>query len=386
MTNKITPGMFANVDTPVYHYDLSLLRETLQAVRNASKSRSDFNVHYAVKANTHPVILREVANAGFGADTVSMGEIKAAVESGFAPEKIVFAGVGKTDKEIDYALSIGIGCFNVESLPELEVISQIAAQRGAVANVAIRVNPNIDAHTHHYITTGLAENKFGISLEMLDSVIERAYALPAVKLVGLHFHIGSQITITQPYEILCNRINVMLAKFAARGIRFKSINVGGGLGIDYDNPTANPLPDFAAYFNTFNRLMPQREGREIHFELGRAIVAQCGTLITRALYVKKGLNKQFAIVDAGMTELIRPALYQAHHEIANISGDAESRSVQKYDVVGPICESSDVFGEDVELAEVKRGDILAIRSAGAYGEIMASHYNCRSLNPSIFAE
>jgi diaminopimelate decarboxylase len=386
MNNNLTPGMFANVDTPAYHYNLSLLRETLQAVKAASQGRSDFNVHYAVKANTCAEILREVAKTGFGADTVSMGEIKAAVDCGFDPEKIVFAGVGKTDKEIEYALSIGIGCFNVESLPELEVISEIAAKHGRVANVALRVNPNIDAHTHHYITTGLAENKFGISLEMLDNVIERAYALPAVRLVGLHFHIGSQITITQPYEILCNRINMLLAKFAARGIRFKSINVGGGLGIDYDNPTANPIPDFAAYFGTFSRLMPQREGREIHFELGRAIVAQCGTLITRALYVKKGLNKKFAIVDAGMTELIRPALYQAYHQIANLSGEAEGRKPGKYDVVGPICESSDVFGEDIELPEVKRGDILAIRSAGAYGEIMSSHYNCRTLNPSIFAE
>lgn len=386
MSIHLTSRLFANVDTPVYHYDLNLLRETLSAVKAATKGRSDFNVHYAVKANTCPEILREVALAGFGADTVSMGEIKAAVECGFSPEKIVFAGVGKTDKEIAYALSIGIGCFNVESLPELENISSIANGMGVVANIALRVNPNIDAHTHHYITTGLSENKFGIDLEMLDSVIEKAIKLPAVRLIGLHFHIGSQITITQPYEILCNRINMLLAKLNARGIRFKSINVGGGLGVDYDNPMENPIPDFASYFNTFNRFLPQRPGREIHFELGRAIVAQCGTLITRALYVKKGIKKQFVIVDAGMTELIRPALYQAHHAINNISGEEESRSTQTYDVVGPICESSDVFAEDITLPESKRGDIIAIRSAGAYGEIMSSHYNCRTLNPSIFAE
>jgi diaminopimelate decarboxylase len=386
MIQNLTPGMFADIETPVYYYDLNLLRKTLNAVKAASAHRSDFNVHYAVKANTCLEILREVAAAGFGADTVSGGEIKAAIDGGFAPEKIVYAGVGKTDKEIEYALTVGIGCFNVESLPELEVISEIAARLGKVANIALRVNPNIDAHTHHYITTGLAENKFGISLEMLDNVIERAYALPAVRLVGLHFHIGSQVTITQPFEVLCSRINFMLAKFSARGIHFKSINVGGGLGIDYDNPTANPIPDFQSYFGVFERMLPQREGREIHFELGRSIVAQCGTLITRALYVKNGLKKDFAIIDAGMTDLIRPALYQAHHVISNLSGDAENRAAHTYDVVGPICESSDVFAEDLSLPEVKRGDILAIRSAGAYGEIMSSHYNCRTLNPSIFAE
>jgi diaminopimelate decarboxylase len=384
MTKKMTPGAFANAETPVYHYDLNLLRDTLQTIKSVTAHRTDYNVHYAVKANTCPAILREISAAGFGADTVSGGEIKAAVEAGFAPEKIVFAGVGKTDKEINYALEVGIGCFNVESLPELEVISAIAANRGVVANVALRVNPNIDAHTHHYITTGLAENKFGISTDMLDDVIDRAIALPAVRLVGLHFHIGSQVTITQPFEILCNRIKVMLAKFAARGINFKSINVGGGLGIDYDNHEQNPIPDFAAYFGVFDRLLPQREGREIHFELGRAVVAQCGTLISRVLYVKKGEKKSFAIIDAGMTELIRPALYQAHHAISNLTGEAEGRSECKYDVVGPICESSDVFAEDLALPEVKRGDIIAIHSAGAYGEIMASHYNCRSLNPSIF--
>ncbi len=386
MTKQLTSGMFASVDTPLYYYDLSLLRETLQAVKNASKSRSDFNVHYAVKANTCPTILREVAAFGFGVDTVSMGEIEAAVDAGFAPEKIVFAGVGKTDKEIEYALNIGIGCFNVESIPELEVISAIAAERGVVANIALRVNPNIDAHTHHYITTGLSENKFGIDLEKLDAVIDRAIALPGVHLIGLHFHIGSQITITQPYEILCNRINMLLAKLSARGIRFKSINVGGGLGIDYDNPTQNPIPDFESYFNTFNRLLPQRPGREIHFELGRSIVAQCGTLVTRVIYVKKGIKKQFAIVDAGMTELIRPALYQAHHAIDNLTGTEQGRKPETYDVVGPICESSDVFAENIELPETRRGDVLVLRSAGAYGEIMSSHYNCRKLNPSLFIE
>jgi diaminopimelate decarboxylase len=384
MTNKLTPTAFANLETPVYHYDLDLLRQTLQTVKSVTAHRKDFNVHYAVKANTCPEILKVIADAGFGADTVSGGEIKAALDNGFKAEKIVFAGVGKTDKEIKFALNAGIGCFNIESLPELEVISALAAAEKRVANIAIRVNPNIDAHTHHYITTGLAENKFGISLEMLDEVIEKAYKLPAVRLIGLHFHIGSQITITQPYEVLCSRINVMLSKFNARGIHFKSINVGGGLGIDYDNPLTNNIADFASYFNVFDKMLPQREGREIHFELGRAIVAQCGTLLTRALYIKKGLKKDFAIVDAGMTELIRPALYQAHHEISNLSGNAENRPTHKYDIVGPICESSDVFAEQVEIAEIKRGDILAIHSAGAYGEIMASHYNCRNLNPSIF--
>ena len=367
--------LFKDTPTPFYYYDLELLRRTLAELKAAIPSPA-YKVHYAMKANANPDVLAEIHAAGLGIDTVSGNEIKAAIDAGFAPEKIVFAGVGKTDAEINLALAAGIGCFNVESVPELEVISALAVKAGKVANVALRVNPDIDAHTHHYITTGLAENKFGINMDLLDSVIDLALTLPGVCLTGLHFHIGSQITDNTPFAILSERINTLQDRYEERGLSFATINVGGGLGIDYDNPDANPVPDFAAYFATFASRLHLRPGQELHFELGRAIVAQCGSLISRVVYVKKGTEKQFAILDAGMTDLIRPALYQAHHEIQNLTSDGPAET---YDVVGPICESSDVFATDVKLPEVHRGDLIALRSAGASGEIMASRYNLRAL-------
>ena len=369
-------------DTPCYYYDLGLLRRTLTTLNNEIEGLP-YHVHYAVKANANPILLTEIKNAGLGVDCVSGWEVQRAIENGFAPEKIVFAGVGKTDKEINYALENDIFCFNVESLPELEVISELAAKKSKVAKVAIRVNPNIDAHTHKYITTGLNENKFGITLDMLDDVIDRAMELQNVTFLGIHFHIGSQLTDMSPYSMLCDTINDLLIHFEERGIKLSIVNVGGGLGIDYVDPDEHEVADFADFFGIFKKRLQLREGQQLHFELGRSIVAQCGALITRVTYVKEGKAKKFAIVDAGMSDLIRPALYQAHHKIqniSNVSGDCE-----KYDVVGPICESSDCFGEDELLPSVKRGDLLAIRSAGAYGEIMASRYNCRPF-AGVFAK
>ena len=364
-------------DTPCYYYDLGLLRRTLTILNNEIEGLP-YHVHYAVKANANPILLTEIKNAGLGVDCVSGWEVQRAIENGFAPEKIVFAGVGKTDKEINYALDNDIFCFNVESLPELEVISDLAAKKGKVAKVAIRVNPNIDAHTHKYITTGLNENKFGITLDMLDDVIDLAMELQNVTFVGIHFHIGSQLTDMSPYAMLCDTINDLLIHLEERGIKPSIVNVGGGLGIDYVNPDEHEVADFANFFGIFKQRLLLREGQQLHFELGRSIVAQCGALITRVTYVKEGKAKKFAIVDAGMSDLIRPALYQAHHKIQNISNaQGECDKYDKYDVVGPICESSDCFGEDELLPSVKRGDLLAIRSAGAYGEIMASRYNCR---------
>ncbi len=375
---------FINRPTPFYYYDLALLRRTLDVIKETAAVNSAFSVHYAVKANANPLVLDQICRAGLGIDAVSGGEIERAIECGFAPDTIVFAGVGKNDNEINMALNAGIACFNVESLPELEVISDLAVKAGKVARIALRVNPNIDAHTHHYITTGLSENKFGISRELLMPVVRRAIELPGVEFMGLHFHIGSQLTDMEPYRMLCDTINQMQDEFEKEGIAIKSINVGGGLGIDYDNPDKNPISDFKGYFDTFNNGLKLREGQSVHFELGRSVVGQCGSLITRVLYVKKGLAKQFAIVDAGFTELIRPALYQAHHEIENISA-APGSPMETYDVVGPICESSDTFDKDVELPVTHRGDLLALRSAGAYGEIMASGYNCRRL-PQSYAD
>ncbi len=361
-------------ETPCYYYDLALLNDTLSEVNNCIKD-TPFHVHYAVKANANPVILKAIKNAGMGVDCVSGWEVETAINEGFESDKIVFAGVGKTDKEINLALDNDIFCFNVESVPELEVINELASAKNKVAKVAIRVNPNIDAHTHKYITTGLNENKFGITLDMLDAVVDTAINLNNVELIGLHFHIGSQLTDMQPYEMLCAKVNELQAEYGEKGINFSIINVGGGLGIDYDNPDMNPIANFKDLFEIFKTKLELRESQELHFELGRSLVAQCGSLITRVTYIKEGNVKKFAIVDAGMSDLIRPALYEAHHAIQNLT--AESEETDTYDVVGPICESSDCFGQNVVLPKSKRGDILAIRSAGAYGEIMASRYNCR---------
>ena len=368
--------------TPFYFYDLDLLNSTLDEVKRLIDGKPYF-VHYAVKANSNPVILKEIASKGFGADLVSGEEIKVALEAGFSPSKMMFAGVGKTDMEINLGLSHGIACFNVESIPELQVIDELAQQAGVMARVAIRVNPDIDAHTHSYITTGTAENKFGIDIESLPQVVDLAQQLPNIDLQGLHFHIGSQITLMEPYRMLCERINELLSFFESRDVHFKIIDVGGGLGVDYENPDANPIPSLGQFFDVFSKHLHLREGQQLHFELGRALVAQCGSLIARVVFVKENRNKKFVILDAGMTQLVRPALYQAHHLIQNLSA-AQNAETDVYDVVGPICESSDVFGHDERLPITRRGDIFAIRSAGAYGEVMASRYNMRALPPSVF--
>lgn len=370
---------FRDLATPFYFYDLNLLERTLAEIKRTARD-DRFKVHYAVKANANPGILRRIQGAGLGVDAVSGGEIRAALEAGFKSSDIVFAGVGKTDAEIIMALEEGIGCFNVESSAELMVIDEIASGMGRKATVALRVNPDIDAHTHEYITTGLAENKFGINIDRLDSVIELAQSLPSVELTGLHFHIGSQITESEPFVMLCEVINRLQDELEKKGISLTLINVGGGLGVDYADPDRHPIPDFESYFKTFRNHLHLRQGQQVHFELGRSVVAQCGSLITRVLYVKEGSSKRFAIVDAGMTDLIRPALYNAHHKIENLS--SPEGELHHYDVVGPICESSDVFGTGEMLPAIRRGDFLALRSAGAYGEIMASQYNCRPLPSS----
>lgn len=367
---------FRELQTPFYYYDTKVLRDTLACINKESQRYPNFHVHYAVKANANPKVLTIIRESGMGADCVSGGEVRAAIKTGFPADKVVFAGVGKSDWEINLALDYGIFCFNVESVPELEVINELAAAKGKVAHVAFRINPNVGAHTHANITTGLAENKFGISMQDMDHVIDLALELKNVKFIGLHFHIGSQILDMSDFVALCNRINELQERLYARRIIVEHINVGGGLGIDYSHPNRQPIPDFRHYFETYAEHLKLRPSQTLHFELGRAVVGQCGSLITRALYVKQGTNKKFAILDAGMTDLIRPALYQAFHKIENITSD---EAVEAYDVVGPICESSDVFGKAIDLNQVKRGDLLALRSAGAYGEIMASGYNCREL-------
>lgn len=400
---------FASLRTPFYYYDLPLLRRTLDKIRECIEPYPQFHVHYAVKANFNGRILQEISRCGFGADCVSGGEIRAALQNGFAPESIVYAGVGKSDEEILLALDAGIARFNVESAAELEVINELALSRGVVAPVSLRVNPDIGAHTHANITTGLAENKFGINYEQLPGVIELADSLPGVEYKGLHFHIGSQILEMDDFVALCNRINVLAeqilrqrrgrlvpAASSAAAVGYSSsaagaaaasvlgdINVGGGLGINYYHPNHLDVAEFSQYFETFARHLKLPEGTPVHFELGRSVVAPCGSLISRVLYIKEGTTRRFAIIDASMTELIRPALYKAYHRVENISS-YEPEEV--YDVVGPVCESSDVFAKGVSIDKCHRGDFIAIRSAGAYGESMSSQYNCRPLPACFFKE
>ena len=367
---------FKDIETPFYWYDTDVLSKTLEAINTEARKHEGFVVHYAVKANANPKVLRIIRAAGLGADCVSGGEIETCIKAGFPSNKIVYAGVGKSDWEINLGLDNDIFCFNVESIPELEVINELAAAKGKVARVAFRLNPNVGAHTHANITTGLAENKFGIAMRDMLSVIEEASKLENVKFVGLHFHIGSQILDMSDFEALCNRVNELQNILESHRLRVEHINVGGGLGVDYEHPNRLPIPDFKTYFDTYAKKLKLRPGQTLHFELGRAVVAQCGSLITRTLYIKEGATKKFAIVDAGFTDLIRPALYQAYHKIENISSEEPHEA---YDVVGPICESTDVFAKQIDLNKTRRGDLLAIRSAGAYGEIMASQYNCRKL-------
>lgn len=383
MKGTFPVNKFRELETPFYYYDVNVLRETLSCINKEAGKYNNFCVHYAVKANANHKVLTIIRESGLGADCVSGGEIRAAIKAGFPTNKIVYAGVGKTDWEINLGLDYDIFCFNVESVPELEIINELAAAKGKTARVAFRINPNVGAHTHANITTGLAENKFGISMEDMDKVIDMAGTLPHVKFVGLHFHIGSQILDMGDFVALCNRVNELQEKLYARQIIVEHINVGGGLGIDYAHPNRQAIPNFTEYLATYHKHLKLRPQQTLHFELGRAVVGQCGSLISKVIYVKQGTNKQFAILDAGMTDLIRPALYQAYHKIENITSE---EPMETYDVVGPICESSDVFGKAIDLNKAHRGDLFALRSAGAYGEIMASAYNCRALPKGYTSE
>lgn len=370
------------LQTPFYYYNIELLKETLNLVKTEA-GKYGYHSHFAVKANANPRILSVIAASGLGADCVSGGEVKAALNAGFPADKIVYAGVGKADWEINLGLDNNILCFNVESAVELQIINELAAAKNKTAAIALRINPEVDAHTHAKITTGMKENKFGINLSQLNKVLDELPMLKQVKLIGIHCHIGSQITDISAFRNLVIRVNEIQEELEARGIQIENLNFGGGLGIDYYHPNHLPIPAFDDYFAVFHKLLQLRPGQQVHFEPGRSIVAQCGTLISKVLYVKEGETKKFAILDAGFTELIRPAMYDAYHRIENISSDEVA---EIYDVVGPICESSDVFGKDVELNKTHRGDLIALRSAGAYGEVMASQYNCRQLPKAYYSD
>ncbi len=366
--------------TPFYHYDLHLLDQTLALAKEESEQYG-YHIHYALKANVNEKVLGKMNASGFGADCVSGNEVLKAIESNFSKDQIVFAGVGKSDEEINLALDHDIFCFNCESIQEIEVIDQLAKAKNTTARIALRINPNVNANTHKYITTGLEENKFGINMWELDFIVERLQELTNIDLIGIHFHIGSQITDLTPFKNLCTRVNELNTWFDERNIRLKHLNLGGGLGIDYVNPQDNPIPNFKDYFGLFNQFLKPFKGQEIHFELGRSLVGNCGSLYSKVLYVKKGIKTNFAIIDAGMTELIRPALYQAVHKIENVSNT--DTYTEYYDVVGPICESSDCFGKKISLPITRRGDLIKIHSAGAYGEVMISAYNLRD-KPGVY--
>lgn len=373
---------FNNIKTPFYYYNTERLKDVLTRVKIASE-KYGFIVHYAMKANANHRILEIMKEFGFGADCVSGNEVQRALDIGFALNHIAFAGVGKSDAEINLGIDNDIFSFNCESIQEIEVIDDFAAKKGKVARVALRINPNVKANTHHYITTGLEENKFGINRWEFDKVLELLNERKNVELVGIHFHIGSQITDFDAFKNLCVRVNEIQSYFIENQIILEHINVGGGLGVDYEHPDKVDFPDFDAFFKLFDRFLELRPKQKLHFELGRAMVAQCGDLITKVLYVKNGINANFAIVDAGMTELIRPALYQAYHKIENITS---KEGIDFYDVVGPICESSDTFGKTVQMSETKRGDLIAIRTTGAYGEVMASQYNLRDIAKAYYSD
>jgi diaminopimelate decarboxylase len=380
MKTTFKTDKFNDIQTPFYYYDLDVLRNSLDVIRKESEN-SGYKVHYAVKANHNPRILKLISSYGFGADCVSGNEVTAALNAGFSPDGIVFAGVGKTDREIETALDADIFCFNCESIPELEVINHLAAKHQRMARVALRINPYIDAHTHKHITTGIEESKFGINTWEIEEVVRRISGMNNIKLLGMHFHIGSQITRMPVFKSLCTRINELQSWFTNHGHHLEILNIGGGLGIDYENPDKRPY--FEDYFSLINEFVDLLPGQELHMEPGRSIVGQCGSLISRVLYIKNGSNTMFAILDAGMTDLIRPALYQAHHKIENLTSTG---NIFRYDVVGPVCESSDTFAKYIELPESHRGDFVAIRSAGAYGEAMASRYNLRDLAPAVFSD
>ncbi|MEQ8324517.1 MAG: diaminopimelate decarboxylase [Vicingaceae bacterium] len=362
--------------TPYYIYDLSLLGHTLDKLKTASEPYG-FKVHYALKANSNPEILRLISESGLGADCVSGNEVLRAIESGFPSDSIAFAGVGKSDAEITIGLQNDIFTFNVESTQEIRVIDDLAGKMGKTAGIALRINPNVNAKTHHYITTGLEENKFGINSWEFVEVLSLLQKSKNIELKGLHFHIGSQITELSVFKGLCLRVNEIQQFFIDHHIIPGHLNVGGGLGVEYEQPDIALIPDFKAFFKVFHEHLELQPQQQVHFELGRAIVAQSGSLVTKVLFVKKGINVNFAIVDAGMTELIRPALYQSFHKIEKIGSESE-KGQTVYDVVGPICESSDCFAKRILLPELNRGDLLVIRTTGAYGEVMSSNYNLRT--------
>ena len=370
-------------ETPFYLYDTALLRQTLESVVYESQ-RYNYKVHYAIKANYDDHLLAIIREYGIGIDCASGNELRKAIETGFDPKGIVYAGVGKRDKELRYAIEQNILAINCESIEELEVLNRLAGEAGRKVDVALRINPDIDPKTNHCIDTGQADSKFGISYEEVLEHSEDIKALENLNIIGLHLHIGSQIRELHVFENMCNKVNVIVQNLTKLGFSLDFVDVGGGLGINYDMPENEPIPNFASLFAIVHNHLDVG-GREVHFEFGRSIVGECGELITKVLYNKTtATGRRLVIVDASMTELIRPALYGSYHNIENITSEEEATS--KYTIVGTACESTDVFDENVGLRKTRRGDLLTIKSAGAYGMSMASRYNLHDLPGAVYSD
>ncbi|MFC3285621.1 diaminopimelate decarboxylase [Litchfieldella rifensis] len=369
--------------TPCYVYSKATLERHFRAYTEALGSHPHL-ICYAVKANSNLAVLNLLARLGAGFDIVSQGELERVLAAGGDPAKVVFSGVAKQAGEMARALDVGIKCFNVESLPELERLDRVAGERGKIAPVSLRVNPDVDARTHPYISTGLKANKFGIPVDEALNVYEIAAGMANVRVVGIDCHIGSQLTELSPFLDALDRLLVLLDKLAERGIEIEHLDLGGGLGVPYQGERPPAPFDYAA--SLLERLS-QREGKRqlpLLFEPGRSIAANAGVMLTRVEFLKPGETKNFAIVDAAMNDLIRPALYQAWQAILPVDTRAP-REPGIYDVVGPVCETGDFLGKDRELA-IAAGDLLAVRSAGAYGFVMASNYNSRSRPAEVMVD
>ena len=383
MYSRKVASQLRELETPFYLYDINLLRQTLDSVVSESK-KYNYKVHYAIKANYDDYLLSIIREYGLGIDCASGNEVRKAIELGFDPKTIVYAGVGKRDKEIRYAIEQNILALNCESIEELQVIDAIAAEMGRRVDVGLRVNPDIDPKTNHCIDTGQADSKFGIAYDEILDNTELIKSLKNINIIGLHLHIGSQIRELHVFENMCNKVNAIVEKLKSHGFSFRMVDVGGGLGINYDVPENEPIPNFASLFAIVHEYLNVGD-HEVHFEFGRSIVGECGELITRVLFNKTtATGRRLLIVDASMTELIRPMLYSAYHNIENITSQDESRT--KYTVVGTACESTDVFDENVSLRKTQRGDLLSIKSAGAYGRSMASQYNLHDLPAAVYSD
>ena len=372
MFNSELTQRLNKLKTPFYFYDLDLLDKTILSLKDSLEL--NYNVYYAIKANNNSKIIKLINDHNLGIDAVSGEEINKSLNCKINPKKIVFAGVGKTKEEIILAIKKKIYLFNCESFDEVKLIDKISNELNVTTEIAIRLNPNIDSRTHKYIKTGMFDTKFGIQIDHLSDILEKIKNLKNINLKGYHFHLGSQIDDLNVFVKLSKVSNEINNYLKNNKFNIRDINLGGGLGINYKEPDLNLIPDFRSYFNVFKKNLICFDNQKVHFELGRSIVGQCGSLFSRILYLKKSFKKNFIIIDAGMTELIRPALYNAHHHIDNLSSIEKEI---KYDIVGPLCESSDTFAKDYYLNESKIGDLIVIRSSGAYGEVMSSNYNLR---------